>query len=209
MAPAFTETDVRSHLTAICPVIDNVRRMVGAARHAFNRHSPAELEELHRLFDLVAIDLEMALEDVEADLEKPGAGDNPHLSKLKEVYTHLLFVGDHTKAMADPIRKKMQECQIFPDQDFMHINDLFAHLTGLLRTLVDIFKTDDPGLKKYLLKECDALTSGCFTAETEHEARMTTSFGQPHAWGVYLGLLDLTRKILARFQDLVKLLGAP
>ncbi len=203
---AHKDQGLRAQLNALCPVLDNLRLMAGAARHALNRHSLAELEELARLADLVIVDLEMAIEDVEELLEQPGNDQNPQLLRLKDLLAHLLFIAAHTRDMAGPIRKKIAENQIFPDNDLIHLNELFSRQTGMLRTLVDIFKTNDPFLKKYLAQECETLSAGCFQAESDHESRMTTSFGQPHAWGVYIALLELFRQIHARLRDIVKLL---
>lgn len=190
----------------LCPIVDNMRLMLGASRHAFNRHSAAELEEVARLQDIITLDLDLIFEEVELALEKTPEVDKPFWLQLQGVLTHLEIIGANIVALEGPIRKKIRSNVMLADQDVMHVNDLFSHQMGFMRSLVDIFTLNDPLLKKYLQQESERLIAECYAAATEHETRMMDSFGQPQAWSVYLTLLEHTRIILHHLIDIIKLM---
>ncbi len=56
-------------------------------------------------------------------------------------------------------------------------------------------------------KQAREVMNSCFLDEVEHETLMTDSPGQPHAWSIYLAILDHFRQILAQLMDIVKILG--
>jgi Na+/phosphate symporter len=194
-------------LKALCPTVDNLRLMLGAARHAFNRHSLAKLEEIARLLDDITLDLDPFFEQVKADLEKGSDAARPDPAKFQEILSHLEFMAHQIAGLADPIRRKSNQGAILSDKDFFHINDLFSRQTGLLRALVDIFHHDDLSLKAYLLNECQKLKDSCFQDEAELSTRMTESYGQTYTSSVYFDILDHFRRILAHLMDIVKILG--
>jgi Na+/phosphate symporter len=194
-------------LKALCPTVDNLRLMLGAARHAFNRHSLAKLEEIARMKDNIIFDLDPIFEQVEAGLRKSSAADNPYLLKLQGILSHLEFMADRIAGLAEPIRQKGNQGAILSDKDFFHINDLFSQQMGLMRALVDIFLYDDASLKAYVLHESQKVRGTCFQDEVERETRMMDGPGQYNAWSIYLALLDRFREILAHLMDMVKSLG--
>ena len=62
------------------------------------------------------------------------------------------------------------------------------------------FRTENPSLKKYLLSESDDLLEECFRAAAEHETVMTQSFGHPHAFAIYLEMVEKFQLILDHFE---------
>ena len=66
MAEELKKEAFLNQLKALCPTVDNLRLMLGAARHAFNRHSLAKLEEIARLKDDITFALDPIFEQVEA-----------------------------------------------------------------------------------------------------------------------------------------------
>ncbi len=207
MAEELRKKAFRDQLKALCPTVDNMRLMLGAARHAFNRHSQGELEEIARLQDTITLDLDPVFEQVEMGLEKGPEADKPYLLKLQGILSHLELMADKIAGLADPIRRKGNHGAILSDKDFFHINDLFSQQTGFMRALVDIFQQDDASLKAYVLNESQKFRDSCFQDEVEHETRMMDSPGQPDAWSIYLAILDHFREILGHLIDMVKILG--
>ncbi len=207
MEKHFTAETFRKQLKALCPLVDQVRLMLGAARHAFNRHSQVQLAEMARLQKTIILDLDPLFEEVEAGLAQTPAADQSHLLQLKGILSHLELMAHTVAGLAEPIRRKGNHGAILSDKDFFHLNDSFSRLMGLMRALVDILLHDDPSLKAYALRECQSLRDTCFGEETEHETRMMDSPGQPDAWSIYLEILDSFREILAHYQDIVNSLG--
>lgn len=207
MAEEIREKAFREQLDALCPTLDNLRLMLGAARHAFNRHSSKELEELAKLQDTLTLDLDTVFEKVELALKKKRQAEKPYLLRLHGILTHLEIIGAHAVALAEPIKRKTRDGVIFSDEDFTYLNNLFSAHTGLMRALVDVFKQDNPTLRTYMLNESKKLIEECFAAATDHQTRMMEGVGQPQAWSIFLSILDHLRLILRHLIDIVKLLG--
>jgi Na+/phosphate symporter len=206
MKSEYSEKYYLTKLAALSPTVDNLRLMLGAARQAFNRSSLAELEEIKRLQDIITLDLDEFFEEVElAQAEKTNDG-NPYLKKLYGVLGHLEHIGDELKQMAEPIERKIRQATMIGDQDFFHVNDLFTHVKGLLRGLADLFHAENQPLKKYLLAEANNMLECCFKAGAEHERRMTYTFGQPHAFAIYLAMLEKNKLILNHLISIVKIM---
>src|SRR5512139_406947 len=124
-------------LKTLCATVDKLRLMLGAARHAFNRHSLAKLEEIAQLKNDIIFDLDPIFEALEAGLGKSSEADKPYLLKLQEILSHLELMADKIAGLAEPIRQKGKHGAILSDKDFFHVNDLFSQQMGLLRGLVD------------------------------------------------------------------------
>ena len=58
MAEELKKKAFLNQLKALCSTVDNLRLMLGEARHAFNRHSLAKLEEIARLKDEITFALD-------------------------------------------------------------------------------------------------------------------------------------------------------
>ena len=206
MVKEFTEQTFKETLKALCPIIVNLCDMLVAARHAFNRHSVKELEGLAALQKTVTLEIDPIFEKVEIALEKKRQAEQPVLLRLQGVLTHLEIIGAQIGGMADPIRMKTKGGALFSDEDVIFLNNLFSKLTGLLRTLLDVFTYGDPLLRKYILEEGASLRDECFTRAQDHESRMMDDFGHPQAWGIYLAILEQARLILGHLVDLIKIL---
>lgn len=187
-------------------MVDNLRFMIGAARHAFNRHSPVQLENLARLHKTITLEIDPFFERVEAGLKKGAATDEPYWLKLKEILTHLEMMTDRIASLGDHLRYKANHGIILSEQNFIVVNNLFSNLAGLLRALVDIFELNDSSLKRYVVQESQKLTDTCFREQVTHETRMMDSPGQPDAWSVYLAILERGREIAAHLADIIKAL---
>ena len=153
MAKEFSEQTFKETLKALCPIISNLCDMLVAARHAFNRHSVKELEGLAALQKAVTLEIDPFFEKVEMALKDKRQADQPVLPRLQGVLTHLEIIGSQIGGIADPIRMKTKGGALFSDEDVIFINNLFSKLTGLLRTLADVFTYQDPLLKKYMKRK--------------------------------------------------------
>ncbi len=198
------QQDFKDQVKALCPLVENMRLMIAAARHAFNRHSQAQLEEMARLQQDFTLDIDPFFEQVERGLKKGSAADKPYLLKLQKILTNLELMTDKIARMADHLRHKANHGAILSDQDFFAVNNLFSQLTGFMRSLVDIFQINDASMKAYVLQESDNLTAGWFKSETDHETKMMDTPGQPDAWSIYLAILEISREILGHLEDIVK-----
>ncbi len=198
---------LRPRLRQLAPVVDNLRRLGAAARHAFNRNSLAELEEIQRLQDLITLDLDDFFLEVEELQAQTGDKLDPEVQRLYAILTHREHIAALLRQLEGPIRRKISESMIIRDQDFFHLNDLFACLKGLLRGLSDLFHAANPLLARYILTKAREMQQGCFVAETAHETEMTMSFGQPHAFAVYLEMINFLGQVLERLIQVVQLLA--
>lgn len=207
MTEKLSPKGFRQQLKALCPLVDALRLMLGAARHAFNRHSRPQLEKIAHQQSDFTLDIDLFFEQVEKSLANASEADKPELLKFREVLSNLELMADKIAGLAEPIRRKGNRGAILSDKDFFHVNDLFSQQMGFMHALVDIFQYNDASLKAYLLQESQKLRDTCFHDGVEHETRMMDSPGQPEAWSVYLEILDTFRDILGYLMAIVKSLG--
>jgi Na+/phosphate symporter len=206
MKKEYSEKYYRTTLAALSTSVDTIRLMLGAARQAFNRSSLIELVEMQRLQDIITLDLDEIFEEIELAQAEPGNADNVYLKNLYTMTGHLEHVADEVKGLGEPIRRKIKESTLVTDKDFFHINDLFTHVKGLLHGLADLFHAENQSLKKYLLNEADELLEECFRAATEHETVMTQSFGHPHAFAIYLEMVEKFKLVLNHLKHVIALM---
>jgi Na+/phosphate symporter len=204
MAEELRKKGGKEQLKALCPLVDNMRFMLGAARHAFNRHSQAELEKIARLHYTITLDIDPFFERVEAGLEKASEADKPDLLKLQGIVSNLELMAHKLSGLAEPISRKGNHGAILSDKDFFHINDLFSQQAGFMRALVDIFQHNDAALKAYVLNESRKVREACFRDEVDHETRMMDSPGQPDAWSIYIAILEHFRDSLGHLITIVE-----
>ena len=194
-------------LDALSPVIENLRRMLGAARHAFNRNSLEDLQELTRLRGVTSQEIKATLEHlVSATTEKSEAERVP-LVRIHEILNHLQLICENIAALGEPIRKKIIDKLLFTDKAFFDVNYIFTHQTGLMRSLLDFLKTDNQLLRKYAEEEAQNIIQVCLNAATEHENRLIEGICLPQASPVFLGSLDNMRLICRHVLGIVKLRG--
>ena len=204
MAEEQREQAFKEKLKELCPVVDDIRLMVEAARHVFNRHSQSQLEKMAALQKAFTLDIDPLFEEVEAGLKNGSAADQPYLAKLKNILTHLELTADRVAGLADHLRYKANHGVILSEEDFFFVNNLFSQLTGFLHSLVDIFQVNDPSLKAYVLQESQQQTDLWFRSEEDHRTRMMDTPGQPEAWSVFLAILEGSREIAHHLADIIK-----
>jgi Na+/phosphate symporter len=204
MAEEQKEHAFKEKLKALCPLVDDMRLMVEAARHVFNRHSQAQLEKMAELQKNLTLDIDPFFEDVEDGLQDGSAEDRPYFLKLQNILTHLELMADRIAGLGDQLRYKANHGVILSEDDFFVVNNLFSHLTGFLHSLVDIFQVNDPSLKAYVLQESQQQTDLWFRSEEDHRTRMMDTPGQPEAWSVFLAILERSREIAGHLADIIK-----
>ncbi len=195
--------ELRRLLKDLCPLVDLAREMLGAARHAFNRHSKAELDKMARLQTEFTLKIDPFFQRLEEAPGQPSREPDPESLTLKEVLTRLELLAHEISRLSEPLQQKADRGAILADEQLFQVNDAFSRLTGLLRTLTDILQTDDPALKAYLLKEGERLREECLGNQTSLETRMMDSPGQPRAWSVYISIQERFRDCLAHLGALV------
>jgi Na+/phosphate symporter len=190
-------------------IIDKLRTMIGTARNAFNRHSRDSLEELRKLKEEVDREIKQAITETDASLPGKPEAEKAALLRAHTIISHLEIMSENIVGLAEPIRKKIQENVLFTDKAFSQTNYLFNHQTGMLRSLLDIVRTDNDFLKKYVLEEGRILIQLCLDVATEHETRMIEGLCMPQASPVFLAILDRFRLIWRHVLHIIKLLSEP
>ena len=196
MEKDFTKLSFREQLKTLNPLVDILRRMLGAARHAFNRHSQKELETISELKETFTLNSDPFFEQVETAVEKTSQTEKSDLLRIQGILTQLELMSHKISGLVEPIRRKGNRGIILSDRDFFQVNDLFSQQTGFMRALVDIFQQNDAALKTYVLNEIRQVRDTCFQDESAHQTQMMDSPGQPGAWSIYINILDSFRDSL-------------
>lgn len=194
-------------LDALSPTIENLRRMLGAARHAFNRNSLEDLQELTRLRGVASGEIKKTLEQLARTTAEKSEAEPVSLVRIHEILNHLQLICENITALVEPIRKKNLDKLLFTDKAFFDVNYIFTHQTGLMRSLLDIVRTDNQLLRRYAEEEGQNLIQVCLNAATEHENRLIEGICLPQASPVFLGMLDHMRIICRHVLGIVKLRG--
>ena len=172
------------------PVFAKLVDMVGTSRDAFNRHSGASLEELKNLNGELSLKITGAVDGLGALAAKAPENQKSSFIRLQSVLTHLQMVGDNLEGLSVPIGRKIKEGVLFSDKAVAQANQLFDHLTGILRSILDALKTDNEFLKRYVMEEGQRLTQSCNDFATEHEARLVEGLCLPQAAPLFLAILN-------------------
>jgi Na+/phosphate symporter len=189
------------------PIFVKLGNMVGAARDAFNRHSGASLDQLKTLHGELALEIKSVGDNFGTLSEKAPKNQRASLLRLQSVLTHLQMVGDNLEELSTPIGRKMKDGILFSDKAVAQANQLFDHLTGILRSILDMLKTDNDFLKGYVLEEGQRLTQACSDFATEHEARLIEGVCLPQAAPLFLAMLDGMRTIGQHAVNIAKVLS--
>jgi Na+/phosphate symporter len=189
------------------PIFAQLLDMVGAARDAFNRHSGTSLEQIKTLHEELAQKIRGTEEELGILAGKVSGEQRASLMRLQSILTHLQMMGDNLAELATPIGRKMKEGILFSDKAVSQANQLFDHLTGVLRSILDILKTDNDFLKRYVLEEGQRLTQACNDFATEHEARLIEGVCLPQAAPLFLALLDGMRTMGQRAVNIAEILS--
>ncbi len=206
MAPELIAKEVEAQLT---PVVDRLITMMGAARDAFNRHSRPSLEDLKKERHAVVKEIK----EIGAKIEGEGLAapkteaERFGLIKLRNVLSHLEVIADTIWDLAEPIHRKVQGAVLFSDKAVSQTNYLFDQHTGMIRSILDILKTDNEFLKKYVLEESKKLNRACIDFATEHEARLIEGVCLPQAAPIFLAILDRMRALAQHEADVAGLLA--
>jgi Na+/phosphate symporter len=179
----------------------------GAARDAFNRHSRSSMEELRTLNRAAAQELGSALKKLEARMAGKSEGELSALMRLSSIYTHMQIIAQNLGALADPIQKKIKDGVLFSDKAVAQSNYLFDTQAGMLRSVLDIIKTDNEFLKRYTETEARNLIQACINFATEHETRLIEGLCQPQAAPLFLSILDSMRSMGQHEVEVVQLLS--
>jgi len=182
------------------PIVEKLRTMMGAARDAFNRHSRGSLDQLKSLNDAVTKEIKQAL-GLAAGSSRTAA------PKLENILKHLEVIRGSIRGLVEPIQKKIKDGVLFSDKAVSQSNYLFDLHSGMLRSILDILKTDNEFLKKYMVQEGRNLIQSCNDFATEHEARMIEGICLPQAAPIYINILDRMREISRQEVDIADLLA--
>ena len=198
----FTEEQI----AVLGPIIDKLLTMMGAARDAFNRHSHASLGELHSLRNVVAQAIHDVAGQVKSLIARKSEDERLVLNQAQGILDHLKVIGDNIGQFADPIERKIRGAILFSEKAVTQANFLFDQHSGMIRSIMDIIKTDNQFLKNYILEEGRKLGQACVSFATEHEERMIEGVCLPQAAPIFLALLDRMRTIAQHEVDIATLL---
>jgi Na+/phosphate symporter len=189
------------------PMVGRLLTMMGAARDAFNRHSRTSLGELRSLHGMVAQAFHELAGKLKSLSGRKSEEERQVLVRVDHILEHLMAMGDGLGKCADPIEAKIRGAVLFSDKAVTQANFLFDQHAGMIRSLLDILKTDNEFLKKYVLEEGRKLGQACLSFATEHEDRMIEGLCLPQAAPIFLALLDRMRSIAQREVDIATLLA--
>jgi Na+/phosphate symporter len=198
---------LKEHSGELETIVGKLVAGAGAARDAFNRHSRSSMEELRTLNRTAAQELDAALKKLEGRMAKKSEGERLSLTRLANIYTHMRIITQNLGALADPIQKKIKDGVLFSDKAVSQTNYLFDTQAGMLRSVLDIIKTDNEFLKRYTETEARNLVQACFNFATEHETRLIEGLCQPQAAPLFLAILDSMRSMGQHEAEIVQLLA--
>jgi Na+/phosphate symporter len=198
---------LKEHSGELENIVGKLVAGTGAARDAFNRHSRSRMEEMRTLNQTATQELAIAQKDLEGRMAGKALGERSALARLADVYKHIQIIAQNLGALADPIQKKIKDGVLFSDKAVSQTNYLFDTQAGMLRSVLDIIKTDNEFLKRYTETEARNLIQGCNNFATEHETRLIEGLCQPQAAPLFLTILDNMRSMGQHEAELVQLLG--
>jgi len=179
----------------IAPIVERLLSMVGAARDAFNRHSRDRLQELQNFQKIVSQNIADASRQVQSMIARSPQAEQEVLRRLETVLSGLGALDANLGGLVDPIHKKIKGGVLFSDKAVTQTNYLFDQHTGMIRSLLDIVKTDNQFLKNYVKSEGRNLVQVCTDFATEHEDRLIEGLCTPQAAPIFLGLLEAMRSL--------------
>jgi Na+/phosphate symporter len=198
---------VRELEARLAPVVEKLITMMGAARAAFNRHSRESLEEVRQQHQASVREIQALSGRIQAELPRQSAEGQSELARWGQILSHLEAIAGQTAGLEEPIRKKIKDGVLFSDKAVSQTNYLFDQHAGLIRSILDIIKTDNEFLKKYVREEGTKLNQACLDFATEHETRLIEGVCLPQAAPIFLGLLERMRALSQREVEIAGLLA--
>jgi Na+/phosphate symporter len=199
----FTEEQV----AVLSPMVDRLLIMMGLARDAFNRHSLASLRELRSLQGMVVQAFHDLARQLKSSIARKSEEERLVLTRSHYILDHLTVIGDNIGQCGDPIERKIRGAILFSEKAVSQANFLFDQHSGMIRSVLDIIKTDNEFLKNYILEEGRKLGQACIAFATEHEERMIEGMCLPQAAPIFLALLDRMRVIAQEEVEIATLLA--
>ncbi len=193
--------------TIIAPIINQLLTMMGAARDAFNRHSRDRLQELQNLQGAVSQNISTASREVKFLVPRKPEAERKILLRLETVLGHLATIDSGLGALVDPINKKIKSAVLFSDKAVAQTNFLFDRHVGMIRSLLDIVKTDNQFLKDYVRNEGRNLIQACADYATEHQDRLIEGLCTPQAAPIFLAILETMRRLGQTEVEIARLLA--
>ncbi len=179
----------------LAPIIHNLLAMRRAARDAFNRHSRDKLQDLQNLQGTVTQNIAEASKQVQSRGARKSGEEKQAFAKLETVLKQLGTINFSLGGLADPIQKKIMGGVLFSDKAVTQSNYLFDQHGGMIRSLLDIVRTDNEFLKKYVKSEALSLVQACGDFATEHEDRLIEGLCTPQSAPIFLAILEAMRTL--------------
>jgi Na+/phosphate symporter len=191
----------------MAPIIEMLLTMMRAARDAFNRHSRDRLQELQNLQAAVTQNISTASRQVQSLISRKPEAEQKVLWRLDTILSRLGTIDANLGGLADPINKKIQGAVLFSDKAVAQTNYLFDQHAGMIRSLLDIVKTDNQFLKNYVGNEGRNLVQACADYATEHQDRLIEGLCTPQAAPIFLAILDAMRGVGQTEVEIAKLMA--
>ncbi len=179
----------------LAPIINQLLAMMGAARDAFNRHSRDRLQELQNLHGAVTQNISSASREVNSLISRRPAAEQETLQHLVALLNSLGTIAANLGGLAAPIQQKVKGAVLFSDKAVAQTNYLFDQHAGMVRSILDIVKTDNRFLKDYVRQEGRNLMQACADYATEHQDRLIEGLCTPQAAPIFLAILEAMRGI--------------
>lgn len=179
----------------IAPIVEKLLAMMGAARDAFNRHSRERLQELQNLQGAVSQSITEAGRQLKSLIARRMEAEQKPLLHLEMVLSGLAAIDANLASLAAPIQKKIKGGVLFSDKAVAQTNYLFDQHTGMIKSLLDIVKTDNQFLKNYVKSEGRNLIQACADFATEHQDRLIEGLCTPQAAPIFLAILDAMQAV--------------
>ncbi|MCL4502812.1 MAG: hypothetical protein M1438_13350 [Deltaproteobacteria bacterium] len=174
----------------LAPIIHNLLAMSGAARAAFNRHSRDKVQDLQNLQRTVGRNITEASRQIQSMIARKPEAEKQALLRLETVLNQLGEINTSLGSLANPIQKKIKGGVLFSDKAVAQSNYLFDQHGGMIRSLLDIVRTDNEFLKKYVKTEARNLVQACGDYAIEHQDRLIEGLCTPQAAPIFLDILD-------------------
>ena len=191
----------------MAPIIEMLLTMMRAARDAFNRHSRDRLQELQNLQAAVTQNISTASRQVQSLISRRPEAEQKILQRMDALLSRLGTIDANLGGLAGPINQKIQGAVLFSDKAVAQTNYLFDQHTGMIRSLLDIVKTDNQFLKNYVGNEGRNLVQACADYATEHQDRLIEGLCTPQAAPIFLAILDAMRGVGQTEVEIAKLMA--